>query len=563
MDRNSKSAVQFNVASRLTEFAKSYPDKKILVFPYRAKFGVGHKISYRDITFAQLENNVNRLANSLREAGLKNGDRVVVMVPMSIELYIVVITLLKMGAITVFIDPWVGLKQIIHCCELTQPTAFIGIRKSHLLRIFSNVLRRIPVKIVTNGPAFFGETILQNLLDSGKPEFQTEPVCEEDTALITFTTGSTGTPKGANRTHGFLLAQQKVLSESIKLTPQDIDLPALPIFVLKNMANNVTSVLPLMNFLKPSEVNPDWILQQFRDWNVTTSIGSPAFFEPIARFCLERKIKLEKVRAIFTGGGPVKPELIEMLTKILPNGTANIVYGSTEAEPISLISAKEILTDSEHLTKTGQGNCVGSPIEDIEVRIIKIQDVPINFKETDWDRLLLPQDKIGEIIVTGNHVNKDYYKNPEAVRENKFMDEQGFTWHRTGDTGYFDVKGRLWLVGRVKNRVIRAGQEMYPLQIEPLVNQLPFVKLSALIGLPNHKLGQKAILIVETTEKGFFKLKRWKEQIKDLCLKKGWRIDEIYFSKHIPVDPRHNAKIDYEKLRKRYRGRSLFFESSE
>lgn len=556
MNSEEASDIKFNVTYRLDEYAALYPDKTILIAPRKVRSQRTGEIEYSPITFAQFQSSVNRLANSLADLGLHKGDKVVVMVPISIDLYIIMISLLKMGAVAVFIDSGVGVKQTIHCCKITRPTAVIGIRKFHFLRIISKEIRRIPIKIITSEPKLWGEITLRSLLSIGSDEFRTEAVGKEYPALITFTTGSTGIPKGVNRTHGFLLAQNKVLSRNIKLTPKDVDLPALPIFVLKNIANNICSVIPLMNFSRPSAVNPKLILQQFSDWKVTTSIGSPAFYEPIARYCLKQNITLGNIRTIFTGGGPVSPELIEMLTKILVSGKAYVVYGSTEAEPISLINAQEILNETAALTKKGYGNCVGVPVDDIEVRIIKINDGPVDFRQTTWDAILQHQGSIGEIVVTGEHVNKDYYKNPEAVRENKFKDEKGKIWHRTNDAGYFDTKGRLWFVGRTKSRVIRAGQEIHPLQIEPLVNQLPFVKKSALIGITNRELGQKAVLVVESMKRGLIETiltrKQWKIQISDLCLKKGLKIDEIYFCKHIPVDPRHNAKIDYEKIKRRY-----------
>lgn len=540
----------FNVAQKLSELAQRYPDKDALVFPELH----GRTLTYQTLNFSKLAMNVNRLANAFHSLGLAKGDRVVVMVPISIELYLVLIALLKMGVIAVFIDPWVGREQMARCCQLTEPKAFIGVFKAHLLRLFSPAIRQIPIQIVTRGPALLGETKLENLLRAGISEFETVSVSEEDPALITFTTGSTGIPKGAQRTHGFLMAQHEVLSAHLGFSPSDIDLPSLPVFVLNNLANGITSVFPLMNPLKPSETNPAWVVHQIKEFKVTTSAGSPAFFWPIAQYCLAHNIKLESIRAIFTGGAPVRPELIEALTEILPNGTAHVVYGSTEAEPISMINAQDILNETAQLIKEGQGNCVGKPVEEIDVRIIKISDAPINF--TNWESLSQPAGPIGEIVVTGLHVNKTYYKNPEAVRENKFQDDQGRIWHRTGDTGYFDAKGRLWLMGRVKNRVIRAGQELHSLQIEPVVDQLDFVERSALIGVPDAKLGERAVLIVKAKEKNFFKRfpseRTWRKQIETLCQQKNFPMDEIHFCKKIPVDPRHNAKIEYSKLRQWY-----------
>jgi acyl-CoA synthetase (AMP-forming)/AMP-acid ligase II len=537
---------EFNVASKLAEFALTYPDKKIIIFPEKSKT----TLSYHTLTYGQLQERVNRLAYSLSSLGLKKGDRAVVMVPMSIDLYVIIIALLTMGATTVFIDPWVGKKQIIRCCTLTQPRGFFGIRKAHLLRLLSHEVRKIPIKVIVGSRSLFAERNLGDLIKRGKGEFQTVPVRKGDTALITFTTGSTGTPKGANRTHAFLLAQQKVLSESIPMSQEDIDLPGLPIFVLKNLAHNVSSVIPLMDFMKPTEVEPSLIVQQIKEWNVTTCVGSPAFFERIADYCLEKNIKLEKIRALYTGGGPVTPELIDNLSHILPNGTPYIVYGSTEAEPISLLNAEDITQETGKMVNEGYGNCVGKPVKDIEVRILEPTEGPIDFEKTDWKSLEKTSGSIGEIVVTGEHVNKEYYKNPTAVRENKFTDERGRVWHRTGDAGYIDKRGRIWLVGRVKNRITKDGKDFYPLQIEPLIDNLPSVRRSGLVAVSQGSSDKKILVFIEVTDKGGQEREKREHDIKDVCKRKGLEIDGVVQIEKIPVDPRHHTKIDYEKLKK-------------
>jgi acyl-CoA synthetase (AMP-forming)/AMP-acid ligase II len=407
---------------------------------------------------------------------------------------------------------------------------------------------------VTGSSHFFRAISLKNLLSTSSSECDTEPVNPNDPALITFTTGSTGFPKGAQRTHEFLLAQHQVLSRHLGLRSNDVDMPTLPVFVLNNLANGITSVIPPMNPLKPAAVNPALVVRQMQEFKVTTSAGSPAFFLPIAQYCLTHKIRLESVRAIFTGGAPVRPELIQTLTKILPNGSAYVVYGSTEAEPISMISAQEILNETSSLTVKGGGNCVGKPVDEIEVLIIQIIEGLIEFAA--WETLILPVGEIGEIVVAGHHVNKTYYKNPDAVRENKFKDSEGRVWHRTGDTGYLDQQGRIWLIGRVKNRVRRAHQTLHPLQIEPIIGQLDFVARSALIGISDETLGQKALLIVEPREKNFLHRLRWQDhwrkEIEILCQASQFPVDEIRFHQKIPIDSRHNAKIEYATLRKQY-----------
>jgi acyl-CoA synthetase (AMP-forming)/AMP-acid ligase II len=536
-----------NIAQMLSQLAQRFPDKEAFI-TLRHSSSLAQNST---LTFAELERLSNSLAVGLTRQGLTKGDRVLVMIPMSAELYLVLIALFKVGAIAVFIDPWVGLTQLARCCELTQPKAFIGVAKAHLLRWLSPTVRRIPLQFVVGDTTFLGTPRLQELLSQNTYTFEATPVNEDDPALITFTTGSTGLPKGAERTHGFLMAQHEVLSRHLAPSPEDRDLPTLPVFVLNNLANGITSVFPEMNPLRPADVTPSVIVHQIQEFKITTTAGSPAFFRPIAEYCLLQNIRLKTLHSVFIGGAPVPSQLIEALTNIMPQSAISVVYGSTEAEPISLIRAEEILSETAPLTKEGLGICVGKPVNEIEVRIIQMTG---NVAEPE--SLTLPIGTIGEITVTGRHVNQTYYKNPEAIRENKIRTEQGRIWHRTGDAGYLDERGRLWLVGRVKNRVVRAGAELHPLQIEPLIDALPFVARSALIGLHNTRLGQKAVLIVEPTEKNLFgrlySRSHWESQIIKICHERGFPIDEVHFCRRIPVDPRHNAKIDHALLRRRF-----------
>ncbi len=127
----------FNVAHKLSLAAQRFSHKKALVFPKRR----GRHLFYESITFSELEEKVNRLACALSNLTIGKDDLILVMIPMSIELYLVFSALLKIGAVAVFIDPWAGRKQIENCCELTQPKAFIGTAKAHLLRLLSPSIR--------------------------------------------------------------------------------------------------------------------------------------------------------------------------------------------------------------------------------------------------------------------------------------------------------------------------------------------------------------------------------------------------------------------------------------
>ncbi|HEY9856400.1 MAG TPA: AMP-binding protein, partial [Stenomitos sp.] len=492
-------APQDNVFRYLSHWAQTVPDQAAIVMPGKSR--PDGSLTYEQLSFAELEGRVNRLAAALKARGLERGDRVVVMIPMSVELYTLLLALLKMAVIIVFIDPWVGLDQIKRCIELTEPKAFAGIPLIQLLARSTGILKPIPMRLTARGQARFGELQLESLMNEAAPPVETERVEPDTTALITFTTGSTGTPKGANRTHGFLVAQHLALSREMGLVPGEVDLTTLPIFVLNNLAAGVTSVLPRMNQSKPSSVDPAVIVRQIQDYGPSTAVGSPAYWLPIATYCLDQGLQLPTIRSLFTGGGPVPPGLLEKLRQLLPNGQACIGYGSTEAEPIAIIGADEVCDETGRQTEAGRGNCVGHLAPGIELKVIRIVPGPVTLGAEGWHDLALPPGAIGELVVTGDHVGKDYYRNPEAVRENKIRDPEGRIWHRLGDVGYLDEKGRIWLVGRVNNVVTRGSKAIYPIQAEAIAHQLPFIEKAALVGLEDPALGHRVAFVVIPHEK--------------------------------------------------------------
>lgn len=546
-------APQDNVFRYLSHWAATTPDRAALVMPSKPRSD--GSLTYETLTFAELEGRVNRLAAALKAHGLERGDRVVVMIPMSVELYTLLLALLKIAAVIVFIDPWVGLEQIKRCITLTEPKAFAGIPLIQILARSTGILKPIPMRLTARGKARFGELQLEHLMNEAAPPVATERVEPDTTALITFTTGSTGTPKGADRTHGFLVAQHLALSQEMGLRPGEADLTTLPIFVLNNLAAGVTSILPGKNSSKPSAVDPAVIVRLVQDFGPTTAVGSPAYWLPIATYCLAQGIKLPTIRSLFTGGGPVPPGLLGRLRQVLPNGQACIGYGSTEAEPIALIGADEVVDETGPQTEAGRGNCVGHLAPGISLKVIHVVPGPIVLGTDGWSDLELPPGSIGELVVTGDHVGKAYYRNPEAERENKIRDPEGQIWHRLGDVGYLDDQNRIWLVGRVNNIVTRGSRAIYPLQAEAIAHQLPFIEKAALLGLDDPTLGQKVALVVVPHEKHplqwFRKRREWELRIHDHLSRHEIPLDVLLFTRRLPLDPRHNAKIDYGKLQRR------------
>jgi acyl-coenzyme A synthetase/AMP-(fatty) acid ligase len=285
------------------------------------------------------------------------------MVSMSAELYIVMLGIIKMGGIAVFVDPWISFKSISAFSAFAEPTAFIGVGKSHLLRLFQRNLRTLPITITT-GMSYCGipaKFSLPKLLCNHSGDGEINDVDPDSTALITFTSGSSGTPKGANRTHRFLNAQYAALSHEFPYNDADVDMPMFPVFALSNLARGITSVIPDMDFRKVAEVNPTAISKQMEKHGVTTCTASPPFFDRLSGYLRERDDEPVELRRILTGGAPVDTDQLQQWQSAFENTSIEVVYGSTEAEPVAHIGAARRLELSRQVETKNRGFCTGRP----------------------------------------------------------------------------------------------------------------------------------------------------------------------------------------------------------
>ena len=466
------------------------------------------------VTFSELAAAAEGVAAKLTKEGIRPGDAVLVFVPMSVELYVALLGLFRLGATAVFLDPSSGFSHINACCRKLPPSALIAIWPIRMMRPFVQELRRIPKVFCPPGlvPAGGGEL----------PEFPSA----DASALITFTSGSTGAPKAAVRSHQFLIAQHRALEKSIALEEGERDLTTLPVFVLANLASGVTSILPDARISHPGTVDGGRIERQVRRLQPTRTGGSPAFYLRMATV----PGALSGFRKIYTGGAPVFPSTLQILKAAAADAAVVAVYGSTEAEPIAHVECREIGPEDWEAMRRGKGLLAGKPIPEIRLRIVADQ-----WGSSLLDGKELPAGETGEILVTGDHVLKGYL-NGEGDEETKVRLD-GEIWHRTGDAGCLDEAGRLWLLGRCAAKVTDAGGVLYPFAVECVAMSLPSIRRAAFVA----HVGRR-VLVIEGTP--------GEEELETLRQNVAWaRVDRVLQVKQIPVDARHNAKVNYPKLR--------------
>jgi olefin beta-lactone synthetase len=543
------SADTINVARRLTAMAARMPDALAVVVP-RGRESDGQR-KYDTFTFRQLEEDSNRIAGGLRTIGVEPGARIALLVRPSMEFISLVFALFKAGAVIVLVDPGMGRKNLIRCLADVQPEGFVAVPLVHMVRtLMRHKFPRARWNVTVGRRLFWNGWTLAEVRGRG----QSDPICHDargdDPAAIIFTTGSTGPPKGVLYRHGNFDRQVSELGDFYGIQPGEIDLPGFPLFGLFNCALGVTTVIPDMDPSRPARVDPRKIVDAIHDWNVTQAFGSPAIWNRVGQYCHDRQIRLPTLRRVLSAGAPVPPRVLErMKACIAADGDVHTPYGATESLPVASIAASEVLGETQYLWAQGRGTCIGRKFSLIEWKVIGMVDGRIAELS---DAVELPKGQIGELIVSGPVVTREYVTRTEANSLGKIIDGTR-VWHRMGDVGYLDEQGRFWFCGRMAHRVQTAGGPMFTIPCEAIFNQHPAIYRSALVGIGPAGRQRPAIVAEPWPDKmprNRSGRKQLLSELEGLALGSALTRDIHDFLLHpaMPVDIRHNAKIFREQL---------------
>lgn len=472
------------ILQAFAERVMAHPDRTAIID------GKGRATSY-----AALEERGKVLATAWAARGIVAGDRVLIAVPVEADLYAALAALWRLGAVAVLPEPALGLAGIRHALNALRPRAWIGQGILAWLPFLVPALFRIE-RLAVGGAAHSLPGTLQDWPDSHP-------------ALISFTSGSTGRPKAIVRTHGFLSAQNAAVAPLLASGRAEIDLVGFPVFVLANLGSGVTSVLPNWPLRQPARAKSVAIRDHLTRHGVTRLLLPPALAEKLADAPLPASVD-----HLFTGGGPVFPDLVDRLRAANPALKIVAVYGSTEAEPIAE-SVMSDLTQADRVTMAaGHGLLAGPPVAGIQVRIVD-----------------------DEIQVAGGHVVQGYL-DPADDAATKVRDAAGTVWHRTGDGGRFDAEGRLWLRGRLAGRA--AG--LWPFEIEVAARCWPGVRHAALVPVNG-----QPVLAIEGDERD---KSTWDANARALG------VGEVAALPKITLDRRHQSKVDYQALAEQLKRKS-------
>jgi len=517
-----------NIANRISKQAMRAPEQLAIIVPHH---------NNQSLTFQQVEEEINAYARGFQNIGIKQGDRVSLFVTPCLEFMPICFALYKIGAILVLIDPGMGKDALLSCVERIKPKALVGIPKAMLAAfLYKKSFSSVSIKVTVGwGSWLWGGHNIKKIRDADSAPLSSAPTTWEDEASILFTSGSTGPAKGVRYTHGIFESQTAQLQSMYNIQEGEIDLPCFPLFALFSLAMGMTVVLPDMDPTKPAKADPKKLVNAIEKYNVTNAFASPALWKPFAKWCIDNNKKLPTLKRVLSAGAPIPPALHNNFRNIIvEEAEIHTPYGATESLPVATIGSKEVLEDTQYQTEKGGGTCVGHPVSEITVRIISISDEIIDIWKED---LCVPNGEVGEICVQGNVVTSEYKEEPKHTKASKIYGSNGTFWHRMGDIGYFDSRGRLWFCGRKSHRVQQKdGTLLFPVPCEAIFNTHPGVARSALVGVEG-----TPIIIIERDHNHPCR----KEELLSLAEQneKTKHIKHILLHPAFPVDVRHNAKI--------------------
>lgn len=535
--------VHANLALRLKNMAHRSPDKDALRF---ASKKTGGRFHYDSLTFSQLTEQIERISFALKEQDIQTGDRVAVFIRPSLDFTPLIFSLFQIGAIPVFIDPGMGRKNLLQAVAQVSPRVMISENILHYLRrLWPKSFRSIEIYISRFHSPLLKIPSLEKMKEQNQLNQNYEQLDPNGPSAILFTSGGTGIPKGVVYTNKIFNAQIDELQSMFSLSQDDIDLPAFPLFGLFTTIMGMTSCIPNMNPAKPAKCNPQALVKNITNNQATFVAGSPAIWQRVGEYLQKNHLTLPSVKYLVMFGAPIGPQMHSLYREILPNGSTYTPYGATECLPVSLASAQE-LENTTTVGQNGEGICIGRPTASNEVKIIRPsrQIIP-----TSQDMEILPINEIGEIVVKGPFVTPCYFEMEAQTQLAKITDGPSH-WHRMGDFGKIDEHNRLWFYGRVGHQVeLDLPAPLYSIPCEAIFNRHPKVKRCALIG--PRRVGRiiPAIVVELSTKK--VDLEQLKRELEDMAEEHEHtkRIKTFYIHPSLPVDVRHNIKIDRSKLK--------------
>lgn len=437
-----------NVTQNVEQAARIFPDKPAIIF------------EDRQITYGQLDSQASRLADSMKQKGVKQGDRVALYLPNIPEFIICYMASLKIGAIAVSVNPMLKSAELEYILSDSGSVLLCTVGE-----LLPNVKRKgypaLQHVLICEGDAQ-GNPTIDDWVGEASEALRAADLDREETAVILYTSGTTGFPKGATLTHGNVVSNSWSAAHHSGYTADDrlsLFLPLFHVFgqnyIMNGTFNACATLLLFRRFV------PDEVLKFFDQHRVTLFFAVPTIFINLLNMDLSA-YDLSSIRYEFSAAATM-PEEISIKWKERFGRRIFEGYGLTESSPFACYN-------HDYCHKFGS---IGTPVENVEVKIMDEFDAEV--APGEW----------GEICIKGPGVMKGYWNKPEetanALRNG---------WLHSGDIGKKDEEGYVYIVDRVKDMINAAGFKVWPAEVEHYLYRHPAIKELAVYGIPHPEKGE-------------------------------------------------------------------------
>lgn len=453
------------IGEMLTGSTHKFPDKIAIICD-------GKQATYRE-----LNSRVNQLAHGFLHRGITRNSRVVILMYNSVELVEIYFALAKVGIVGIPLNFRLSGSEISYIIENSNATALImGEEYESTISQLKSQLPRIEHFITVEKEPHKKSryySLYHNRPDR-EPETKVKP---EDESFVIYTSGTTGKPRGVILTHknhfwntiNYIIAYQ--MDES------DVDMALTPMFHSSTMGRIFTYVFAGSTFITSNRFDPEQAMELITQHNVTSITQTPTMYTALLSLRRTERYHTSSVKRIVSGAAPISPEMKGELAQLFPHAGIFDLYGLTEASPgVTILGPHD---PPEKVTS------VGKPMMSVRIKIV------------GEDGEELASGESGEIICRGPNVMKGYYNNQAATQE---VLKEG--WLYTGDVGKIDQDGYLYLTGRKKELIISGGENIYPAEVEAVLQRHPLILEAAVIGVPDEYWGEsvKAIVVPKPGE---------------------------------------------------------------
>ena len=436
-----------------------------------------------NVTYRELDSETAKLANGLKELGLSEGDRVTVQVDKCIEMVYLYLACVRSNIIFHPLNPAYKEKELSYFLDDAKPSLFISNEETISSISDLSLEHSIDHLFVLNndGSGNFSD------ISTSEDNYITVACSDDDIAALLYSSGTTGKPKGIMLSHGNISSNAESLVKAWGFQESDCLLHALPIYHVHGLFVALGCVFMTGSKLKWLEsFDADVVLKSIPE--CTVMMGVPTYYTRLLKRDLLDSKLTEGIRLFISGSAPLLEETFNEFNQ-RTNHQILERYGMTETN----------MNTSNPLKGNRKPGTVGLPLEDVQVRVV------------DEENNVLSQGEIGNLQIKGPNVFKGYWEMPEKTKED--FSKDGF--FNTGDKGLIDEGGYVSIIGRSKDMIISGGLNVYPKEIESLIDKIDGVLESAVIGLSDEDLGEKVVAVIVSEESKTLDEKKVISEIKD------------------------------------------------